>query len=277
MTPLERRQLGTALRAHREAANLTLADVAQHFGWSTSKPSRIEGGKSEATARDVRDLLDLYEVTDDSERAHLIRLTQGSRGSDDSYYQFTDLLPRQFTNFLGLEAAASVLRMHDPVLVPGLFQTEEYARALITAYRIDDDPETIERWVQTRMTRQELLSADHTPEIWAILGEGALRCNIGGDAVMAAQNRHLLHLAKQKRVRLQVVPFRAGAYIGMDTGFVILDFVDAPSVVTVDGLTRNSYLHHKNEVDRYSVAFDHMRAVALSRADSRALIEEMAT
>src|SRR5882757_8899452 len=121
-TPLQRRQLGAALKAHRTAAKMTLADVAKHFEWSTSKPSRMEVGKVEATARDVRDLLDLYQVADQAERERLIELTRGSRETDDSYYRFTDLLPRQFSNYLGLEAQASILRMHDPVLIPGLFQ-----------------------------------------------------------------------------------------------------------------------------------------------------------
>jgi transcriptional regulator with XRE-family HTH domain len=270
---IRRRRLGIELRELRTRAGLTLEQVAQRFDWSVSKASRMELGRVPVTRRDVVDLLDLYGVTDEEQRDGLVAIARSGR-ERDWWHRYDDVLPRPFSIYLSFETDAASISTYQSLLVPGLLQTAEYARALVRAARPHDADEDVERRVEARLQRQEILRRENPPQLWAILDEAAVRREVGGADVMRTQLKRLLDMGKRPEITLQVLPFRAGAYISMDSGFILLGFDDPrdPDVASVDLLTRSLYFEDHGEVGRYRVAFEHLRATAASPADSTKMI-----
>jgi transcriptional regulator with XRE-family HTH domain len=273
---LRRRRLGIELRELRTRAGKTLEQVADRFGWSVSKASRMELGRVPVSARDVNDLLTLYGVDDQDQRETLVGLARSGR-ERDWWHRYDDVLPRQFSIYLGFESDATSILTYETTVVPGLLQTADYARALTRTSRRHDSEQDIERRVEARVQRQRLLERDdpEPPTLWAIVDEAAIRREVGGTAVMTEQLTKLLDVtSRNSRVTLQVVPFHVGAYLSMESGFIILSF-GTPNdldVACLDLLTRSVYLEEQSEVSRYRVAFENLRADAASRADSRKLI-----
>ncbi len=270
---IRRRRLGIELRELRTRAGLTLEEVASRFDWSVSKASRQELGRIPITRRDLGDLLTLYGVEDPAQREALLAIARSGR-QRDWWHRFDDVLPRQFSVYLGFEGDATTILTYEALLVPGLLQTADYARALVRAGRPQDTDEDIERRVQARMQRQDILTGEGPPELWAILDEAAVRRQVGGPEVMRTQLKRLVQASKRPNVTLQIVPFRAGAYLSEESGFILLGFADPADqdVACVDLLTRSLYMEDRSEVGRYRVAFEHLRAIAASPADSRELI-----
>jgi transcriptional regulator with XRE-family HTH domain len=270
---IRRRRLGIELRELRTRAGMTLEQVAQRFDWSVSKASRMELGRVPITRRDISDLLDLYGVTDEEQRNSLLTIAR-TRQERDWWHRYDDLLPRPFSIFLSFEVDATSISTYQSMHVPGLLQTADYARALFRAGRPQDSDEEIERRVEARLRRQEIFRRDNPPPLWAILDEAAIRREIGGTEVMRAQLKRLFDAGKRPEVTLQVIPFGAGAYISMDGGFILLGFDDPrdPDLASVDLLTRSLCLDDHEEVGRYRKAFEHLRAVAASPADSAKMI-----
>jgi transcriptional regulator with XRE-family HTH domain len=270
---VRRRRLALELRRLREAARLTCEEVAEHLECSASKISRVETGRVSVSPRDVRDMLEIYGVSG-QERDSLVQLARDSR-QKGWWHAYSDTINPQFATYVGLESAASEIRVYEVSLIPSLLQTEDYARAIITSGIMNGTGEEMERSVALRMARQPALTRDDDPPLlWTVLDEAALRRRVGGGELMRAQLEHVLELSSLKNVAMQVIPFGAGAHPAMGRPFVILVFPERvdPDVVYLEDLTSAFYLEDVEEVDRYNVFFNHLRATALSFDESAALI-----
>ena len=269
---VRRRRLALELRRLREAARLTCEEVAEHLECSTSKISRIETGRVSVSPRDVRDMLDLYGVSA-QQGASLVQLARDSR-QKGWWHAYSDTIQPRFATYIGLESAASEIRIYEVTLIPALLQTEDYARTVITAGIVGGDRDGVGRNVELLMARQPPLTSDDPPRLWAVLDEAALRRTVGGAGLMRLQLDHLLDLSRLPNVAIQVIPFGAGAHPAMGRPFVILAFPERadPDVVYLEDLTSALYVEDVDEVDRYNMFFNHLRATALSFEDSSALI-----
>jgi transcriptional regulator with XRE-family HTH domain len=269
---LRARELGSRLRELRHNAGLSVEDVAGRLYCSAAKISRIETAGRAVSLRDVNDLCGIYGAPED-EREHLMSLARESK--QPAWWQQYDL---PFSNYIGLEAAASAISDFTIGFVPGLLQTEDYAQALIEGLRPTMDAETMQQVVASRMTRQLLLTQDQPPRLWAVIDEAALHRVVGDPSVMNAQLAVVVQKAKLGNVTVQVVPFGAGAHPGLDSQFTILDF-DQPGltgVAYVEGLVGYLYLERPHDIERYRSSFDQLRALALGPRDSIALVESVA-
>ena len=269
---VRRRRLALELRRLREAARLTCEEVAEHLECSASKISRVETGRVSVSPRDVRDMLELYGVPAE-QRESLVQLARDSR-QKGWWHAYSDTMQPQMATYIGLESAASEIRIYEVSLIPGLLQTEDYARAVIKAGMVNSPAEDIERRVALLMARQPAVVRDDPPKVWAVLDEAALRRRVGGAGVMRLQLEHLLAQAALPNVAVQVIPFGGGAHPAMGRPFIILVFPERvdTDVVYLEDLTSSLYLEDVAEVDRYNVFFNHLRATALSFDDSAALI-----
>lgn len=219
---VKRRLLKVALRHEREACGLAQKQVSDTLDWSVSKIIRIEAGAVGLSATDLRALMDLYKITDERRQAELLELARGSR--KQSWSEYSDVYSAAARTLFGYEAAARAIFKYEPTFIPGLLQTEEYARALLAAGGHSEDE--IERMVRGRLERQELLEQDPHPRLEFILGEAALSRAVGGPGVMLHQLERLKDLASRPGISLQVLPFEAGAHPRMGEAFTILEFAD---------------------------------------------------
>lgn len=271
---VRRRRLAIELRRLREAAGLTIDQVAKELECSESKVSRIETAHVRATARDVRDLLEIYGI-DGKERDELVQLARQAREKGWWHEAYSDLPVRAL---VGLEDAATSIRTYLDQLVPGLLQTEDYARAVIHAIRPDLSPEETERRVELRMARQRLLDRADSPTLWAVLDESVVRRRVGGAKVMRSQLERLIEASTLPRVTLQLLPFSAGEHIGMDGSFTIVGFRDPadPDVVYLEHTLSDLYLEDSEAIRQYALLFDHLRADAFSPDDSATFFAKVA-
>lgn len=259
-----RRRLAAALRQLREARHLSCAEAGKAVGWSESKISRIETGRTGVRVADLERLLDLYEVAGDERLAMLALGRQAAhRGW---WHSYADALPAWFEDFVGLEDGARSLLTYQNQLVHGLMQTQDYAAAVIRAAQPSADADEVERQLAARATRQALLTAPDPLGVWAVLDEAALRRPVGGTAIMRAQLARLVQVAALPSVTLQVLPFDAGAHVSMGTSFELLQFPEAgdTSIVYIEDLTSSQYLETAADIERYTLVFNHLRASALS-------------
>lgn len=218
-----RRRLRVELRRLRAEAGLTQREVAEALDWSPSKIIRIESGQVGITVTDLRALLGHYGLQDDAQVVKLIELARGSKRQP--FAEYRDVVSAETIKFFGYESSASRIRQVQPLVVPGLVQTEEYTRALSAAYRIP--PDQTDRIIEARRERQELLDRDPAPEVLTILDECVLRREVGGSAVMRNQIEHLVRLASRPNMSFQVIPFAAGAHEAQRGPFVHLEFPEA--------------------------------------------------
>jgi transcriptional regulator with XRE-family HTH domain len=269
---VRRRRLASELRALREAARLTCEEVAEHLECSASKISRVETGRVSVSPRDVRDMLDLYGV-DAQRRDSLVQLARESR-QKGWWHAYSDTMQPRFATYVGLEDAATEIRTYEINLVPGLLQTEDYARTVIAAGNLTGTREDVERRVALRMARQPMLTGASPPQLWAVLDEAVLHRTVGGRGQMRLQLEHLVEAASMPNVAVQVVPFGAGAYPGMGKPFVILAFPERedPDVVYLEDVASALYLEEVEQIDTYNMLFNHLRATALSFDESAALM-----
>ncbi|MEJ3742303.1 helix-turn-helix transcriptional regulator [Actinomycetes bacterium KLBMP 9797] len=270
---IRRRRLGAELRRRRELAGVTIEAVAERLECSASKISRIETGHTSATPRDVRDMLEIYGVVG-VECDELIQIAREAR-QKGWWHPYSAVLTGAY---VGLEQAANSVRAYEQQVVPGLLQTEDYAKAMIRAARPDITADEVDRRVRVRLNRQSLLTQDDPIDLWVVLDEAVLSRPVGGDAVMRAQLQRLAEAAEQPNVTLQVLPFEAGAHAGMDGTFAILDFPEAgdPAVVYAENATGGLFLEKSEELRKYVFIFDHIRAAALRPEESVSVIEKLA-
>ncbi|AWW40866.1 XRE family transcriptional regulator [Streptomyces sp. AS58] len=269
---VRRRKLGAELRTLRARAGLTSGDAARLVGWHQSKVSRIETGASGVKPADVRLLLDAYGVTDPQLRELLLMLagTGGAHGRDHWWHAYRGVLPPTYRDFISLESQASAMRTLETSVVPGLLQTPEYARAVTRAAVEGLDEDRLDALVEVRLARQDVLRAQRPLVLSAVLDEAVLHREVGGPEVMARQLERLVEAARLPQVRLQVLPFAAGAHIGITGPFVIFSFPRTSDldVVVLDHLTSSLYLERKEDVEAYTEAFNALRVRALSPEDS---------
>jgi transcriptional regulator with XRE-family HTH domain len=268
--------LGGQLRRLREAAGITPEQAGYEIRASRSKISRLENGRVKLKSRDVTDLLSLYGVSDEGTVLNFLELVRQSNTAD-WWRKYSDILPDWFETYVGLEAAAATIRSFELQFVHGLFQTEDYARAVTRTRKTASDDE-IERRVAVRLKRQELLSRPNPPNIWSVMDEAVLRRRVGGTAVMRAQFKHLVELAEFPHVTLQVVPFARGVHSGESGSFTVLRFEERylPDVVYIEQLTGATYLDQRQDVEHYLAVVDELSTVALTPADTAQLIEQVA-
>lgn len=268
-----RRQLSAQMRAKRLAAGMTIEQAAEDLEWSSTKISNIETGRSKKPAvTDIRVLLDLYGVTDPRERDSILTLTRQSR-ERGWWNRYDDVLGGAYAS---LEAGAKNVRLFEPQYIPGLFQTSQYAEAIAQATLIRD-PDDIQRMVEARMKRQEILVSEDPPDVWAIIHESALLMLKASPDLFAPQVERLLELAESPNsVTLQVLPLSAGLHAGMGGPFSILDYEAAQSLVFLETNTDGLYLEKPPEIIRYRRCFDRLLAKALDPDDVPAYLRSLA-
>ncbi|MCI0686844.1 MAG: helix-turn-helix domain-containing protein [Sporichthyaceae bacterium] len=255
---VRRIMLGAQLRSLREAAGITREDAGYTIRSSGSKISRMELGRFGFKERDVLDLLTLYGVTDEQERAALLALAREAN-TPGWWHQYGDVLPSWFQVYVGLEGAATLIRTYEVQFVPGLLQTPDYTRAVARRAQPTMPVEELERRVSVRMTRQRALSRPEPARLWAIVDEAVLRRSLGGREVMRTQLEHLIGCCKHPNITLQVMRF-GGGYAAEGGAFSILRFAEAdlPDVVYIEQLTGALYLDKRADVDQHLDAMDRL-------------------
>ena len=251
--------LGSQLRKLREARGISRDDAGYRIRASGSKISRLELGRVSFKERDVVDLLDLYGVTDSSERSQLISLAREAN-SPAWWQKYSDVVPDWFQIYVGLEEAAELIRVYEVQFVPGLLQTEEYARAVIKQGQPAAAADEVDRRVALRTRRQQLLSRPAAPRLWAVVDEGALRRPIGGKAVMQGQIERLMAATREPNITLQVLPFTFGGHAAEGGAFTLMRFpeADMSDVVYIEQLTGALYLDKREDVERYSEVMERL-------------------
>jgi transcriptional regulator with XRE-family HTH domain len=269
--------LGSQLRKLREAKNVTREEAGHLIRGSESKISRMELGRVGFKERDVADLLTLYGVVDQQARAAVLDLV-ATANEPGWWHRFNDVLPTWFQAYVGLEEAAARIRTYEVQFVPGLLQTKEYARAVVTAGAAGIGAEEIARRVDLRLERQRMLDRPDGPVFWAVIDEAALRRPIGGAEVMRAQIEHLIDLMRQPNITIQVMPFSFGGHSAEGGAFSILRFPDSdlPDVVYVEQLASALYLDKREDVDRYTEVMERLCAVSTTPDETIELLRTIA-
>jgi len=262
---VRRREFGVRVRALRNQRGWTVEYVASRLLCSPSKVSRLETGHRGASARDVRDLCDLYDVGTD-ERELLTELAE--QGKERAWWLPLNL---PYSTYVGLEAEAVLIRDYGVGVVPGLLQTADYARAVVQA--AGWVPARVDQWVRGRMARQRILAEPGGPRFEAMIDESVLHRVVGSPAVMAGQLTRLLEALDQERISLRVIPYDAGALPALNK-FIILSFATArvPDVVMIEGLTAELFVEDADDVEVYVSTFRALSELASTADRSRAMI-----
>jgi len=268
--------LGAQLRRLRESAGMSRDEAGYHIRASGSKISRMELGRVSFKERDVTDLLEFYGVGDLAEREKLVQLTREANATP-WYQKFQDVVPDWFHVFVGLEEAAQLIRVYEVQFVPGLLQTEEYARAIIMQGAPGVDPDEVERRVALRMGRQKLLTRENPPRYWVIMDEAALRRPMGGRDVHFKQIERLIDLVGEPNITLQVMPFKYGGHAADGGAFTIMRFpeTDLPDVVYMEYLTGAHYIDKPEEVERYAAVMERLSVAGTSPDRTREILSGM--
>lgn len=268
--------LGAQLRRLREQNGISTEAAGHLIRGSHSKISRMELGRVGFKARDVEDLLTLYGVTDLESRDALLALA-AQANTPGWWHKYNDILPSWFEVYVGLEEAASRIRAYEVQFIPGLLQTEEYARAVIElGHPTALEPE-IERRVGLRMARQHRLTGEQPLTLWAVVDEAALRRPLGGRAVMRRQVEYLCEVTDRPNITLQIMPFDAGGHAAAGGPFSILRFSEQslPDVVYLEQLTSSLYLDKSADVERYQRVMDRLAIEAKPASETRRILRSV--
>ncbi len=271
---VRRRRLSMLLRRFRESAGLEVVAAAKRLNWDPSKVSRIERDDwKRPSARDVRDLLELYGVEDQDVIDATIQLAQESR-ERGWWADYQDVLGAG--SVAEFEAEAAKIHMFEALLIPGLLQTADYAAAVFLGGPVPDQA-VIDRHVAARLARQAILDRDDPPHLWAVIDEAAIRKQVGGREVMQGQLRHVIQMCSRPTIAVQVVPDIAGAHAAMTGPFVIYEYTspEDANLVYLETGTGDLFLEKPQEVNRYTVKYDHVRALALSEEASVAHLQAL--
>lgn len=268
--------LGTQLRRLREASDITREAAGYAIRASSAKISRLELGRVSFKERDVADLLALYGVNDEKERETFLALARQAN-APGWWHKYSDVLPPWFEMYVGLEQSASIIRTYEVQFVPGLLQTEDYARAVVLLGHQEAPADEIERRVSLRIQRQELLTKPQAPSLWVALDEAALRRTLGGPQVSRAQIRHLIEVTELPNITLQILPFRFGGHAAAGGPFSILRFSepDLPDIVYLEQLTSALYLDKRDDIDYYMGIMDRLCVEAESPADTISFLNRL--
>lgn len=267
---LRRLELGALLRALRNAKGLTVEQVAERLLCSPSKVSRMETGQG-ATARDIRDLCELYGVADAAERDRLTTLAR--EGKRPARWQRYDLA---YARYAELEEEAVAISAFQSSVVHGLLHTADYARAGHEGAMPRLDPDRIDLQIEAKLTRQRILTRDDPPRFDVVLDEAALHRMVGGRQVMADQLTKILVTANLPNVVVQVLPYERGFHPAVESNFSILELPNpTPGVVFVEGLVGSTYLDRPGDLKRYREIFDRLQSIALNPKDTADLIADL--
>ncbi|MFI5780815.1 helix-turn-helix domain-containing protein [Nocardia sp. NPDC051570] len=266
--------IGAQLRKLREQQAITPVVAAEHIRGSHAKISRLELGRTGFKERDVRDLLALYGVTDSDQCEMFLGLVRKAN-QPGWWHHYGDLLPSWFETYLGLEGAAKSIRAYDGQLVPGLLQTEDYARAIVA---LGHESTEAARRVELRRKRQEILDVRGGPTLWAVLDEAVLRRPIGGRAVLRAQIEHLMEMSNRPNVTVQVLPYSSGSHVAAGGSFTLLRFAEQelPDIVYLEQLTSAQYLDRREDLEAYRAVMERVTVQAETPDRSRALLGAVA-
>jgi transcriptional regulator with XRE-family HTH domain len=273
-----RRQLAAQLKELRDASGKTMAEVAKVIEINQSSLSRIESGDRGTSPVLVKAMLDCYGVTDPAVREDILDLVRADQAQRQKWWRKYSAVinTTQYGGYLELEQSATTLRSYEPQLIPGLLQTAEYARQVITAMRVDLDAKQVDALVDVRMNRQALLAREDAPKLWAVIDEAATRRIGSRPAVLKEQLEHLLDVEPRTNITLQLLPFDAGFHPGLYGSFMLMGFPEPnPDVVWVENLTNSVYFEGSDDVGRYTEVFDHLRATALGPPETRSRIKSM--
>jgi hypothetical protein len=267
--------LGVHLRRLREEAGISRTDAGWAIRGSESKISRLELGRVGFKVRDVDDLLTLYKLEDEDERDRLLTLARDAN-NPGWWQRYDDLTPTWFHSYLGLEMAADLIRTFELQFVPGLLQTPDYARAVVSLGRLDEPlpKDEEDRLVALRTTRQQVLTRQRPARLWAVMDESVLRRPIGGKKVLKEQLEYLIVASKRHNVTLQIIPFDKGGYTATGGAFTLLRFTDTdlPDIVYIEHLTSAVYLDKREELDAYVVTMDALSIAAAQPRHTEGLI-----
>jgi len=268
---VRRRELGALLRSLRNERALTVEQVAARLLCSPSKVSRMETGHGVVSPRDIRDLCDLYGVTDESQRDHLRQLAR--EGKQQGWWQPYNL---EYGTYIGLEAEAVAISAFQSSAVHGLLQTADYARAADEGSMSRPDPARIDLQIEAKLTRQRILTREDPTRFSVVLDEAALHRVVGGHAVMADQLGKILEMSALPNIVVQVLPYERGAHPALESNFAILELPGpAPGIVYVEGLIGSTYLERPEELERYHGVFRQLQSIALSPEDSAAFLAKV--
>lgn len=268
---VRRRELGARLRKLRTEKGLTVEQAAERLMVSMSKLSRMETGHGIATARDIRDLCDLYGVTDEAERDHMMKLA--AEGKQQGWWQSYEL---GYATYVGLEAEAVAISAFQSSVVHGLLQTADYARAGHQGAMPKIERDQIEKLIEAKLTRQRILTGANPPRFAVVLDEAALHRMTGGRHVMAAQLDKILEVSARPNISVQVLPYALGAHPAVESNFTILELPGpTPGVVYVEGLIGSVYLERTEDLKRYDEIFHELQSIALSPKDTLHLIADL--
>jgi transcriptional regulator with XRE-family HTH domain len=270
---VRRRRLSIALLQFRQQAGLRADEVARRLGWQASKVTRIERNEWKLpSVGDVLQLLDLYDIQDKVVREAMITLARQARHRG-WWEEYKDVLGGAIPEF---EAEAARIHTFEALLIPGLLQTSAYAGAIFRGGQAVN-PALIEKRVQARLARQQILDKPNPPTLWAIIDEAALTKHVGGPAVMREQLNHVIEMATRPNIHIQVVPDSAGAHASMTGSFEILEYEssDDPTIAYVETTSGDLFLEGIHEVERYMLRFNHVRASALSAEASVEYIADL--
>jgi hypothetical protein len=267
--------LGAQLRRLREKAEISRADAGYSIRGSDSKISRMELGRVGFKRRDVVDLLSLYGVSDEEERRVFLEMVEKS--NERGWWQrYSGTMPNWFHDYVGLEESASLIQSYELQFIPGLMQTEDYIRAVVSHGNPDQlDPDG-ERRVALRMQRQKVLTRQAAPRVWAVVDESVLHRPIGGATVQRAQIDHLLELTRQPNVTLQILPYQMSGYAA-ESAFSILRFAEPtlPDIVYIEHLSGALYLDRVEELEVYGRVIDRLAVDAETPDRSRQLLSKI--
>jgi transcriptional regulator with XRE-family HTH domain len=268
--------LGGQLRRLREHNKISRDDAGEAIRASGSKISRLELGRVGFKERDVADLLTLYGVTDTNERGVLLRLA-AQASAPGWWHQYNDILPPWFEAYLGLEEAASHLRIHETRFIPELLQTPDYAHAAIAMGRPDAGESEIERRVSVLLRRQEILRRPDPPQVWTVVDEAALRRCVGGKRVMRGQISALIEAVASARVTVQVVPSHLSAVAALMMPFSLMRFAEPglPDVVYLEQLTSALYVDKRADVNVYKECMDRLSVNASPPRSAARILAEL--
>jgi transcriptional regulator with XRE-family HTH domain len=273
----QQRRLRAELRRARERAKMTQKEVAHALDWSNSKIVRIETGAVGLSVTDLRALLQLYDVTDQASEDELVDLLRSGR-QRAWWDEHRPYFAPQLINFIALEASASVTRQFQSFVIPGLLQTPDYSRAVLSAYTTDS--ETIERAIRVRSERQRVLAEEPGLTGHFILDESVVRRQLNGPELMRNQLEHLKELNRRPNIAIQVLTFDQGVHDGMQTSFQVFEFPDEDQdhIVFLDkpGHTVLS-VNDPDDVSRYVEAFLKLEELASDPADLDAVIDPLLT
>ncbi|MCO5995888.1 helix-turn-helix domain-containing protein [Actinoallomurus rhizosphaericola] len=275
---LRRRRLSAELKRLRQEACVEVETAAEALGCSTDKIHWIErAGWTKPRWRDVRDLLDAYGVADDDPiRDELITLAKEG-GQKDWWTPYSRMLSKKYTAYIGLEAEASEILTFQPLIIPGLLQTDDYARELISSGAAELSADEVEKRVTVRAERRKILDGEDPTRLWAVVYEAALRCPVGGPEVMRAQLERLIKLAQMPRITVQVLPFEAGAHPGLFGPFTLLSFPEGdPDAAYIETIGGELLLEEPADVDPYRHVFRRLNIKALTPEATITLLSEEA-